>query len=126
MWQSLLNYLPIVDTWRPIGVRYSEVSMYFLPCSNQQLFFSFFWVLCNVFSFFLMFFCLDISKEDIIKVFYLWISSTYRTSPKHKMRVSSLDMVTDNRIEQFFTNLGWAFLKTGFPQKHPRLTTHQN
>ena len=63
---------------------------------------SLFLFLHNVFSFFLILFSPDVSKGSIINVFdCLSISSRYRTSPKHKMRVSSPDMVIENRTEQF-------------------------
>ena len=90
-----------------------------LPCLNQQrLFFLF---LYNVFSFFLIHVSSDISKDSIIKVFcFLSISSRCRTSPKHKMRLSSPHMVMENRTEQFFIKFVSAILNIGFPQNFPR------
>ena len=48
-------------------------------------------------------FCLDVSKEDIIKVLCcLGICNRSRTPTRHKMRVSSRDMFKYNKTEQFF------------------------
>ena len=47
-------------------------------------------------------FCLYISKEQVMNTSCCRrISNRYRSLPKHKMRVSSHDMVTKNRTEQF-------------------------
>ena len=73
---------------------------------------------------FLILFSPDISKDSIIKIFCcLSISSTCRTSPKHKMRESSPDMVIENRNEQFFIKFMPAILimfsRKIFPPKIP-------
>ena len=78
----------------------------------------------NVFMFFLILFSPDNSKDSIIKIFCcLSISSRCRTSPKHKMRESSPDMVIENRNEQFFIKFMSAILimfsRKIFPPKIP-------
>ena len=88
-----------------------------LPCLNQQrLFFLF---LYNVLRFFLILFFLDINKDSIIKIFCCLSISRCKTSPKHKMRVSSPDMIMENRTEQFFIKFVSAFLNVGFSLYFP-------
>ena len=72
-------------------------------------------------------FCLYINKEEVIKTSYCrWIFNRHRPLPKHKMRVISLDIATDNRTEQFFFKFVSPILNIGFLKKFFLQSPHQN
>ena len=64
-----------------------------------------------------LFFCLDVSKEDKIKVLCcLWIFKRCRTPTKQNRRVSSPDMFKYKKNGPFFSNFVSLISNIGFSQ----------
>ena len=69
-----------------------------------------------------LFFCHDVSEENLMKVFCsLWISNRWRTPTKHKMRLSIPDLFNAIKPVNFSSRLNIRFM-----QNVSHLTARQN